>query len=43
MRPKKNYTLKRTPLKSKSAGLKRSPMKKQNDKYKEEWEEARKK
>ena len=43
LRPKKNYTLKRTPLKFKSAGLKRSPMKKQNDRYKEEWEEARKK
>lgn len=55
LRPKKNYTLKRTPLKSKGAGLKRSPikakpynlkrttLKKQNDEYKEAWEEARKK
>lgn len=55
LRPKKNYTLKRTPLKVKSAGLKRSPLKakpsqlkrtplkKQNEQYKKDWEEARKK
>lgn len=55
LRPKKNYTLKRTPLKTKGAGLKRSPLKtksvqlkrtpikKQNEQYKKDWEEARKK
>ena len=49
MRPKKIYTLKRTPLKVKTASLKRSPLKakvsslkktaikKQNDKYREDW------
>ena len=53
LRPKKIYTLKRTPLKPKSAGLKKSntenkqehlkrtQIKKQNDKYKENWEKAR--
>lgn len=53
LRPKKNYTLKRTPLKSKGAGLKRSPLKikttqlkrtplkKQNEEKKKAWEEAR--
>lgn len=55
LRPKKNYTLKRTPLKVKSAGLKRSPLKakstqlkktllrKQNEEKKKAWEEARQK
>ena len=43
LRPKKNYTLKRTPLKAKSVGLKRSPMKKQNKEKKKAWEEARQK
>lgn len=55
MRPKKTYTLKRTPLKVKTASLKRSPLKakvsslkktaikKQNDKYREDWKIARQK
>lgn len=55
LRPKKIYTLKRTPLKAKSTGLKRTPLKtkvsslkktslkKQNDKYREDWKAAREK
>lgn len=55
LRPKKIYTLKRTPLKVKTASLKRSPLKakvsslkktaikKQNDKYREDWKIARQK
>ena len=41
LKPKKFYTLKKTPLKAKSSLLKKTELKKQNDKAKEDWEEAR--
>lgn len=43
LRPKKIYTLKRTPLKAGLGykGLKRTPLKKQSDKAKELWEKVR--
>ena len=43
LKPKKIYTLKKTPLKSKSCLLKKTELKKQNEKKKEAWEEARQK
>ena len=43
LKPKKFYTLKKTPLKSKSSVLKSTEIKKQNDKKREQWEEAREK
>ena len=41
LKSKKFYTLKKTPLKAKSSLLKKTELKKQNDKTKEDWEEAR--
>ena len=41
LKSKKFYILKKTPLKAKSSLLKKTELKKQNDKTKEDWEEAR--
>ena len=41
LKPKKFYALKKTPLKVKSSLLKKTELKKQNDKAREDWEEAR--
>lgn len=43
LKPKKFYTLKKTPLKSNGNSLKKTELKKQNEKKKEAWEEARQK
>ena len=43
LKPKRFYNLKKTPLKNNGSLLKKTELKKQNEKKREEWEEARQK